>query len=49
MVSGAVVHTAILYEAVCHECGWHGPLLLSLVDADEDADGHACQDERTSG
>lgn len=38
----AVVHVALLYDAVCHECGWtaEGNPFVELSDAETVADKH---------
>jgi hypothetical protein len=40
-MSTAVVHLTVLYEAVCHYCGWSSPL-GTLTMADELAEQHSC-------
>ena len=41
----AVVHLSILYDAVCHECGWsaEGNPYASHDDADDAATAHRCR------
>lgn len=37
-----VVHTIVLYEAVCHDCGWASVPLSSYQSADTMAELHQC-------
>jgi hypothetical protein len=36
------VHTVILYQPACHDCGWSGQLWEQLPHADAEADSHDC-------
>lgn len=44
--STAVVHVAILYDVVCHECGWESAAnpFIEREDAERAADWHRCGD-----
>lgn len=38
------VHSVILYQPVCHSCGWNGDLWAMVSDADHEAERHTeCQ------
>lgn len=39
----AVVHLSILYQAVCHQCGWEDDLKHDVDIADNAAEEHVCE------
>lgn len=44
-----VVHLVVLYEAVCHECGWQSDPLSTAAEADTAADQHQCEPSHANG
>lgn len=42
LVPVVAVHLIVLWEPVCHICGWSGGIFESVKEADRIADTHDC-------